>query len=221
MPLITKSYEQLFQKPSTYQTKLEYNRRLGPFNANISLRNHTIQVNLNLQWKDIDEEIKIGLIQHLLTRLFKSKRHTQNIELYNNFIKNIPILTPKTKTHPVLEASFNRMNEQFLDNQLEKPNLEWGKAAFRKLAHYNFHNDTILVSSIFQDAPQEVLDYIIYHEMLHKHHKFKQKNGRSSYHSREFRQDERRYPNHQLIEKQISQIIRQKKKPRGFWDHFF
>ena len=213
MNLIQESFQRLFpDKEFTYFTEMEYNRRLADFNANIRLEPRKIRVNLNLQWKDIDQEIKIGLIQHLLLRVFKARAHTPNLELYNNFIKNIPILTPKTKSNPVLESSFNRVNGLFLSNTLEKPNLTWGTASFRKLASYTFHTDTITVSTIFNDARQEVLDYLMYHEMLHKHHKFKHHEGRSSFHTPAFREDERQYPNHGLIEKEIEGIIRKKKR---------
>jgi len=225
MNLIEESFQRLFpDKEFPYFTEMEYNRRLANFNANIRLEPRKIKVNLNLQWKDIDHEIKIGLIQHLLLRIFKKKAHTHNIELYNNFIKNIPILTPKTKSDPFLENSFNRVNHLFLSNSVEKPNLTWGTASFRKLASYNFHTDTITVSTIFADARQEILDYLMYHEMLHKHHKFKHHEGRSSFHTPAFREDEQQYPSHDLIEREIETIIRRKKyggrKKASFWGIF-
>ena len=215
MSLIQESYLRLFpNKEFSYSTEIEYNRRLGDFNANISLHKNKIKVNMNLQWKDIDDEIKIGLIQHLLCRILKKKQQTQNINLYNNFIKNVHMLTPKTISDPILELSFHRLNEKFFFKQLEKPNLKWGKEAIRKLAHYNFHNDTVVMSSIFKDGPQEVLDYVMYHELLHKHFKFEHNNGRSSFHSKEFREAEKQYPNYQLMERKIQNIIRTKKVPK-------
>jgi len=226
MNLIQESYQRLFpEKEFSYETLMEYNRRLSNFNANIKLQQNKISVNLNLQWKDIDDEIKIGLIQHLLLKIFKKKKNntTQNINLYNNFIKNIPTLTPKTKTNPLLCSSFERVNELFFSSLLEKPNLVWGSNACRKLASYNFHDDTVTVSSIFLDAKEDVLDYLMYHELLHKYHKFKHKNGRSSFHTKAFREDESRYPQQQEIEHKIEKIIRcqkVKKVKKSLWDYF-
>ena len=223
MNLIQESYERLFpEREFTYQTKLGYNRRLGDFNANIRKFRDTIEINLNLQWKDIDNEIKIGLIQHLLMKVFKDKKNTPNILLYNNFVKNIDILTPKTKSHPVLEQSFLRVNEQFFYNQMDQPNLQWGTASYRKLASYNYHNDTVTVSTLFNEARPEVLDYLMYHELLHKHFKFNHNNGRSTYHSKEFKRAEKKYPNYKEIEKELSRTIRSKKIPkkRKWWLSF-
>jgi predicted SprT family Zn-dependent metalloprotease len=212
MELIKESYQRLFpNKEFLYQTTLEYNRRLSPFNANITLHKNKIKINMNLEWKSIDEEIKIGLIQHLLLRILKKKANTTNIDIYTNFTKNIHILTPKNKIDPHLEQSFNRVNNQFFQNALEKPNLIWGKNSKRKLACYNFHNDTISVSTIFKENDTTVLDYIMYHEMLHKHLKFKQNNSRHAYHTKEFKEAERLYPHYKEIEKQINTIIRSTK----------
>src|SRR3989338_9587043 len=222
MNLIQASYQRLF--PDTelpYQTVMEYNRRLADFNANIRLHKNTLSLHLNLQWKDIDEEIKIGLVQNLLLRVLKKKINTLNIDLYHNFIRNIPTLMPKTRNDAVLESSFQRINSQFFQNQVEQPNLQWGQDSFRKLASYNFHDDTITVSSVFTDSKPEILDFLMYHEMLHKSHKFSHRNGRSSFHSPEFKEAEHAYPEHEHIEKEINAIIRQKRKGKGWWGRFF
>jgi hypothetical protein len=209
MTIIQESFQRLFpNKEFNYKTKLEYNRRLGSFNANIRKTTSSVQVNLNLQWKDIDKEIKVGLIQTLLLKVFKSKNTTTNIELYNNFVKNIPQLTPKTNIEPVLKESFDRVNKNFFYEQLEMPNLVWGNNSKRKLASYNFHNDTVSVSTIFKKTEIEILDYLMYHELLHKYHQYNHKNGRSFFHTREFKKDENLYPNKKLVENKINQIIR-------------
>lgn len=218
--LILDSFQQLFpNKPLKYQSFLKYNKRLGDFNANIRLQDNLLQINLNYRWKPIDPEIQIGLIQTLLIKMFAKRYHYQNqpptfnISLYNNFIKKIPLLTKKTKTHPLLERSFRRINRQFFHQLLDQPNLVWGQNSQRKLACYNFHNDTITVSTIFQQAPDHILDYLLYHELLHKKQQFNYKNNRNYFHTKKFRQAERLFPNHKQIEKEIQQLIRQQKKP--------
>ena len=222
MNLIHESFRRLFpERQFAYETEMEYNRRLGDFNANINLHHNRITLHLNLQWKDIDDEIKIGLIQHLLLKIFKARAKTQNIQLYTNFIKNIPILTPKTKSDPALAEAFLRVNQQFFSNQIEMPNLAWGQDSSRKLACYNFHNDTITVSTLFRDSSPHILDYLMYHEMLHKHFQFNHTGSRHSYHSTEFREAERKYPYFETIDKEISKIIHRKgatkRRTPSFW----
>jgi predicted metal-dependent hydrolase len=162
------------------------------------------------------------LTQSLLLKILKQKKNTPNLELYHHFIKSIPILTPKTETDPILEPSFKKINQTFFQNEMEQPNLIWGQPSFRKLASYNFHNDTITISTFFKDARPEVLNFLMYHEMLHKHHKFHVKNNRSSFHSPQFKHAEKQYPQHQEIEKEINRIIKTKKRSQKlpFFDLF-
>jgi len=214
MNLIQHSFQQLFpNKQFNYQAILKYNKKLGDFNANIKLLDNVLQVNMNYKWKPIDKEIQIGLIQTLLLKMFakryryKSKTNF-NIDLYNNFVKKIPLLTPKTKTHPILETSFHRVNQAYFHELLDKPNLTWGTDSKTKLACYNFHNDTITVSTIFKNSSEEILDYLIYHELLHKKQKYRCKNNRNYFHTKKFREAENLFPNKNQIEKQINQVIR-------------
>ena len=217
MNLIEESYTRLFpNKEFPYLSAIEYNRRLADFNATIALRRNMLTLKMNLQWKDIDDEIKIGLAQHLLLKILKIKHHTPNIELYNSFIRQIPILTPKTKSDPLLEQAFGRVNEQFFQMAMEKPNLQWGVDAKRRLASYNFHNDTITVSTLFQDSPTPILDYLLYHELLHKHFTFSSRNGRSRFHTKEFRNAESLFPEQERIVREINSIIRSKTKRKSW-----
>ena len=208
MDLLQESFQRLFpEKTFSYTSKLEYNRRLSRFNANISLVRDTLLLRLNLEWKDIDDEIKIGLIQHLLLKIFKHKSHTTNIDLYTNFVRNIPLLTTSVTANPTLTASFKRVNALFFENTLSQPHLHWGKDSSRKLASYNFHNDTVRISTLFKESPNHILDYLMYHELLHKHFQFKHHNTRSSYHTSEFKAAERLYPNQQAIEQEINLFL--------------
>ncbi len=215
--LIEESFRRLFpDRRFSYLTEEKYSLRLKDFNANILLRGGKITVKYNLQWKNIDDEIKIGLIQTLLLKLFKVRDKTSvsylNIDLYNDFLKRIPDFAEVHKSHPELEDSFHRVNSELLDGELEKPNLVWGKASTRKLACYNFHNNTVTVSTVFKESPKHVLDFLMYHELLHKKFQFSHKNGRASYHSSAFRAAERQFPGYPAVEKDIETEIRRHKR---------
>jgi len=223
MELIQKSFKELFpEKTLDYNTKLIYSGRFKPYNANASKSATTLTIKLSKKWKKISEDIQIGLIQSMLVKFFKTKKRTMNMDLYTNFIKNIHIATPKTKTDLILEASFNRVNKKYFSNQIEKPNLRWGTASVRKLGSYDYQSDEISISTIFKDYPK-ILDYIMYHEMLHKKHKFYHtKTGRSYHHTAKFKRDEKAFENIKEIDKKIKKICRKarltktRKKILGF-----
>lgn len=218
MDLPSLAFTELFpDKDATeFELILKYTDKFKPYNANIRYRGKRIQFNLSKRWKTVSKEIQIGLMQELLLKIFKKKKKTTNIDLYNIFMKNVHISVPKTKSDPILERSFMRVNEEYFFGQIEKPNLIWGKNSLRKLGSYEYGSDTISVSTIFIEH-EELLDYIMYHELLHKKHKFYNKNGRNYHHTNKFREDEKEFHNSIEIERKISSIVRKRRLRKAFF----
>ena len=163
---------------------------------------------MSKKWKNVSEEIQSGLIQELLLKIFRLKKKTTNIDLYNLFMKNVHISVPKTKTDAILEESFNKVNEKYFFGLLERPNLVWGNFSLRKLGHYEYGSDTISISRVFRNSDMDILDYVMYHEMLHKKHKFNSKGMRNFHHTKEFKSSEKKFENSSLMEEKISRLVR-------------
>jgi predicted metal-dependent hydrolase len=155
-----------------------------------------------------------------MNKIFNTKIQTQNMELYEIFLKKIHIAVPKTKSDPLLKESFERVNESYFYGLIEQTNLQWGKNSTSKLGSYEYGNDTITISSIFRNAPIEFLDYVMYHEMLHKKHKFHTKNGKSYHHTRKFKREEKRFRNQEDMEKRMHNFIRQFRRRKSFFGLF-
>ena len=207
--MIEKAFKELYPNEEfNHIADLKYSRQFSAYNANIRLYNNTIEVRMCVNWKDIGEEIQIGLIQHLLQKILKRKKQdTFYTNLYSNFIKNLADATPKTLADPILVESFNRVNNEYFQGGMQIPNLKWGTNSYRQLGLYNYQNDSITISSIFKEHSQ-VTDYILYHELLHKQEKFTHKNGRSHHHTKRFRELERQFKDQTLMEEKIKHIIR-------------
>ena len=64
------------------------------------------------------------------------------------------------------------------------------------------------MSRIFQETDPLYLDYIMFHEVLHKQRKFKKaKTGsKTYYHDKVFKQAEKVFPNSNKIEKQLGRV---------------
>ncbi len=97
--------------------------------------------------------------------------------------------------HHNLNASFDRVNRAYFGGRMPRPKLTWN-ATFtrRKLGHYDFHTDTVMLSITLDDAKvlNYVVDYVMYHELLHKQLGVRAVNGRRRVHTPEFRRAERR-----------------------------
>ena len=207
--LIKEAFQQLYpEKEMKYSFSLKYSRKFKPYNANVKLYGNSLMFHFSKDWKKISREIQIGLVQELMVKILKDKKKTMNMELYNLFMKNVHIAVPKTKIDEVLGMSFDRVNESFFNGMLDKPNLQWGNSSVSKLGSYEYGSDTITISTIFRNEKREFLDYVMYHEMLHKKFKFQSKNGRNLHHSNEFRKMEAKFKNRDFIEKEISKIAR-------------
>lgn len=209
MNIVHESFKQLYpDRELTYNNSLKYSNKFKAYNANVRIIGNHLQFNLSRKWKDIDRSIKIGLIQELMIKVFKDRKKTLNIELYNSFIKKLHLAVPKTESHPLLDGSFNRVNNTYFYGMIEKPNLKFGSYSKTKLGSYEYQTDTITISRIFENSDAELLDYIMYHELLHKKLKFYNKSGRSYHHTAEFRKKEKDFENSADIEKKIKRLIR-------------
>ncbi len=220
MNLAERAFVELFpEKKLAKELKVKYSRAFNPYNANVRYTPLSMTFRLSREWKQVSEEIRIGLIQSLLVKVYKEKKRNINIDLYENFIKNIGDYSEVRESDPLLEQSFKRVNEKYFSGFLEKPNLRWGGNSFSKLGTYEYGSNMVTISNIFRQD-QELLDYIMYHELLHKKHKFSTKNGRSYHHTGKFRKKEREFENPEIEEKLKKFLARKKVKPicsRRWW----
>ena len=162
--MIEKAFRLLYpEKSFIYTTSLSYNRKFGDFNANVRKVGRHIEISASKKWEAIGEEIQIGLIQSLLMKLFKEKKDTLHTQLYANFIRNVADYTPKTNVDAVLAGFFGELAHYFPD--MEMPNLQWGKPSTRQLGLYDYHNDTVTISSIFKEH-SDIAKYILMRKLL-------------------------------------------------------
>lgn len=212
MNILERSFRGLYPDnidPLLFEVK--YSAKFSGFNANIRRKGYKITISLSRKWLEVSEDIQIGLCQHLLNRLYNTKIKTTEMELYTIFLKRVHVSIEKNNIDERLKESFDRMNLQFFLNLLETTNLVWGEKNFRKLGSYTYGTDTIMVSSVLKDAPQELIDLVVYHEMLHKKHKFYETNSKTMHHSSAFKADERKFPDFINAEKRLTQFLRRKR----------
>ena len=94
-----------------------------------------------------------------------------------------------------LRESFHRVNREYFGSRIFGITLTWGRRSRRTLGHYDEEKRTIVVSSILDKAsvPAYLVDYIVYHELLHHEIPTFYRNGRRVMHSPEFKRRERNY----------------------------
>ncbi len=124
-------------------------------------------------------------------------------------------LPAKGRAHD-LDESFERVNKKYFDSRLSKPNIVWNRTlTMRKFGHYQPARDTLMLSISLDDSrvPSFVIDFVMYHELLHKKHGASSVNGRRQAHSPTFRAEERLFLHFSEATRHLHQLAL---KQRGF-----
>lgn len=129
--------------------------------------------------------------------------------------KEISLHFQNIKTNPVhkdqphgkyydLEEVFNNCNRRLFGGKMPRPRvLHWSaKVNHSTMGSYNINEDILMVNKGLDrgDVPAYVLDFVMYHELLHKALGIRNSGTRRMAHTREFREFEKRHPDYERAE---------------------
>ncbi len=196
--------------------------------------NHTIRVRDGVVFVRIAEICRTmppnaqkALAFILVAKLLRKKVLTEAREVYSNFVKSQEIRALATENKRArgrkiissangdfydLEEIFARLNRNYFQDKLPKPVLSWSaKKTYRILGHHDSTHETIIISKSLDDkkVPPFVVEYVVFHEMLHIFHPTEHRDGRRYNHTPQFRRNERKF---QYFEEAESWIERNVKK---------
>ena len=95
-----------------------------------------------------------------------------------------------------LAASFERVRREYFENALTQPRLAWSTIfTGRTFGHYEPTHDTVVISCTLDrpDVPEYAIDFVMYHELLHKMLGVDRRSIRKAAHTPEFRAAEQRF----------------------------
>lgn len=212
--VLEKAFSSLFPDKKIPNLTVRYSGKFKSFNGNVSIHKEfrtitKLNFSLSKDFKDCEEDIIIGIIQHLINKVYNKNIKTLEQDLYHSFIKNMSLYAKRIESDPLLLKVFDRLNNEYFDGLLDRPNLIFGKDSTTILGHYNYSTDTVSISTILKKE-DDLLDFVVYHELLHKKHGFKQNGTRGRYHTKEFRADEKAFKVKD-IEKKLERFVAKKK----------
>jgi hypothetical protein len=111
--------------------------------------------------------------------------------------------------HHDLAESFDRVVRQYFDPPLSRPRLTWSTVfTSRKFGHYDPIRDTVMLSCTLDrpNVPEYVLDFVMYHELLHKKLGADWRNGCRAVHTPEFRRQERRFAEYDKAQAALTRL---------------
>ena len=226
---IVKFYEEAFQtlngKREAPEIAVEFYPYIG-INHTIRVRNGKIFVRLAELCQTAPLEVQRALAFILTAKLLRKKVSPTAAAIYRSFIKTQEIQTKakenkRAKGRKVITDSkgeiydlkeiFARVNSKYFDDKIPKPTLTWSaRKTFRILGHHDATHETIVISKSLDNVkvPRFVVEFVVFHEMLHIFHPTLQRDGRHYNHTPQFRRDEKKFADYERAESWIEKNAR-------------
>lgn len=157
---------------------------------------------------DAPEKVLVSAANVIISQQLRVKCDKEPRNIYRNYIysekmrKRLNELRTKRATKRVigykgkyhdLKEYFNAINSRYFENGKSNPTVTWSAGASRsRVGHFDSDLNTLVVSRRLDkyNTPRYVIEYVIYHEMLHWYYPGKYVNGRWCVHRPEFKRAE-------------------------------
>ena len=209
--IFQESYRELRPHSTLPEMKVEF-YAFANINNTIRLREGKLLVRVSDLLEGAPEPVLQAIAHILLAKMYRKPIEREHSTRYRRHISGHDL---SRKAHLVqqirgrkrlasaqghkydLENIFENLNQRFFHGLLARPRMTWSREHARnRLGHYDPAHNAIVISRVFDHAriPQFVVEYIVYHEMLHLKHPVKLKGTRRCVHSAEFQADEKLFP---------------------------
>lgn len=234
---IGKYYKQAFEIFDKHRQPPEIEVSFYPYvgiNHTIRVRNGHVFVRIAEICRDLPASAQRELAMILVAKLYRRRVPTAARDVYAAAVSTDEyrvravankrkhgrkvVTTAKGEVYN-LEKIFDSLNMGYFGGSLPKPTLTWSvRKTYRILGHHDSTHKTIVVSKSLDSAkvPKFVVEFIVFHEMLHIHHPAKIVNGRRYHHTPAFRRNEQKFRYYEeaeaWIERNVKKLKREAKK---------
>ncbi len=195
--------------------------------STIRMKDGRIRLRVSDHLRDAPDEVLRGLFSILLCRLERIPEHrgdAADIRAYNHWLENERVVdrrrasrTARGRKHiePVgnhrsLLESYLRVSMQMDLHIPEAPTLSWSRTrSTRRFGHQDADHGCIVISQALDDArvPEFVLDFVVYHELLHIVYPPRMGQGNKRIvHPREFKAAEAKFPQRAEAERWLTRL---------------
>jgi hypothetical protein len=113
--------------------------------------------------------------------------------------------------HFDLEKLFEELNARYFDGKLRRPHIGWSNRSWRRqFGCYDPGPNHILLNRRMDrpGVPQFAVEYVLFHEMLHVKHPTRRSGCSLVSHSREFREEEKRFAEFERARQVLDRLAR-------------
>ena len=140
-------------------------------------------------------------------------RSTRTRERMNRMRSGRVRLSPVSPqgAHYDLHKLFDELNQKYFEGRLQRPHIGWSSKSWRRqFGCYDPGPNQILLNRRMDrpGIPQCVVEYVLYHEMLHVKHPTRRSGCSMLSHSPEFRAEEKRFTEYSKARKLLDHLAR-------------
>lgn len=230
---LSQVYREAFQSFNHSRTIPDVEVSFYPYvgiNHTIRVRDGQVYVRIADVCRDISKEGQIALAYILVAKLLRRRVPKWARDIYSDQIKTAEmrervaanklahgrkvVTTDKGAVYNLTEI-FRELNKIYFRGRIPKPVLTWSaRKTYRILGHHDATHKTIVVSRSLdsREVPKYVVQYIVFHEMLHIKHPTVHHNGRRYNHTAAFRADEEKFEHFDKAERWIERNVRKLKR---------
>lgn len=213
--IFTTAHLQLRPRTALPDIKVEFFPFAG-LNHTARLHENRLMVRLSDIFSNAPAEIYHSLALILLARLYRKKIDNAHHRTYRTFILTEDIQerariarndrcrlsrpAASRGRHIDLSVLFDELNEEYFAGSINKPKLSWSaKKARYVLGRYDATHQAIYISRVFDtpSVPSYVVEYVMFHEMLHVKHQSQVHDSRLIVHTPEFKREEHSFSHYQ------------------------
>ena len=180
--------------------------------STVRLRDGRIYVRLSDLFEAAPDDIIGALVRILLAKLLRRRVRAEWNATYRLFAIRDDVVSAseaarrsrgrKRLADPAgrvfdLDEMFDRINAEFFAGAVERPRLGWTlRDAWRTHGHYDPAHGSVAISRSLDtpETPAYVVEFVLYHEMLHVAMPAEVRNGRHMHHTAKFRRAEAQHP---------------------------
>lgn len=201
-------------------------RQFANVNSFIEWNEGGLEVRLSDLMASAPEPVQEALAWILLSKLFRRpvpaaqsyryrrfwnrKDMSQALEAMRRERGRKRMLPPEGKTYNLIEI-FENLNFRFFHGLMSRPEIGWSAKVSRSLlGHYDSAHHAIVISAFLDEpgTPLEVLEYVLYHEMLHLRFPVERRGARRCVHTAEFRKAEDEFPEVDRVKRRLEELCR-------------
>jgi len=220
-------FHRAFRRMAMRRPAPEFKVEFRPFaglRSTISLRGPSAVIHITDLLSGAPPIVLDALAEILLAQLFRRRASREARECYLAYTfqpamrqrieqarreRGSKRLLPPRGRHHNLEAIFAELNQKYFHGRLPPTRTGWSRRRSRgTLGHYDDAHRTIVITRWFDSrrVARELVEYVMFHEMLHIQFPTERQGHRRVMHSAEFRKAEKRFPKYKEALRHLQQL---------------